>query len=187
MTRGEALAILDQYVTNINLKRHMFAVEACLRGYAKKFKEDENIWGLAGLLHDCDWEKHPDKHPQVIIADLRKRGADEKIIQAIASHGNNSPLYPTLKMEIRKSKLDHAIFACDELSGFIIACALVRPDRLDTLEAKSVLKKIKNTSFAKQVNREDIIKGAEELGIPLEEHITFVINILREIKSVFGF
>ncbi|OGG13950.1 hypothetical protein A3D77_03550 [Candidatus Gottesmanbacteria bacterium RIFCSPHIGHO2_02_FULL_39_11] len=187
MTRDEALKILDGYVTNINLEKHMFAVEASLRGYARKFGENEDMWGLAGLLHDADWEKYPDKHPQIIIADLKSRGTDGQIIQAIASHGNNSPHYPSLKMEARSSKLDHAIFACDELCGFIIACALIRPDRLDTLDSKSVLKKMKNKAFAKQVNREDIIKGAKELGIPLEEHISFVITCLKEIKSVFGF
>jgi len=186
-TREEALKILDEYVTNINLKRHMFAVEAVLRGYAKKFGEDENAWGIAGLLHDADWEKHPKVHPKVIIDDLRKRGVPEEIIHAIASHGNNSPDFPTNHMEPRESRLDHAIFASDEISGFVIACALVRPDRLNTLEASSVIKKMKDKGFARQVNRQDIIGGAEELGIPLQDHIAFVIDQLRPIKSVFGF
>lgn len=186
-SREEALEILDEYVDNINLKRHMYAVEAVMRALAAKFNEDQDKWGITGLLHDADWEKHPNEHPKVIVKKLREMGVDEEIAHAIAAHGDNSEQYGMDRFEERTSLLDKALFAADEISGFVVACALVRPDKLDSLEAKSVIKKMKDKGFAAQVNRDDITKGAEALGVPLEEHITLVIETLRTIKDVFGF
>ena len=169
----------------------MLAVEAACRFYAVKFgaaaigeprsisMEREEKWGTAGLLHDADWEKHPDKHPQGIIDDLRKRGVDEEIIHAISCHGNNFGLE-------RKSQLDHVLFACDEITGMITATALVRPTKLEGLEVKSVKKKMKDKDFAAGVNRADVVQGAEELGISLEEHIQNVITAMQEVKGDLG-
>jgi predicted hydrolase (HD superfamily) len=186
-SREDALKILDKYVDNINLKRHMFAVEASMRALAKKFGENEDKWGITGLLHDADWEKHPTEHPKVIVKELREAGVDEDIAHAIASHGDQRADSGEDRFEKRESLIDKALFAADEISGFVVACAIVRPDKLDTLETKSVMKKLKDKSFAAQVSREDINKGAEELGVPLEDHITLVIEALRGIKSEFGF
>lgn len=183
MTREEAIAILDEMVANENLKKHMYCVEASMRSYAKKFNEDEDKWGLAGLLHDADWEKYPEEHPKVIVERLKTKSIDENIINAIASHGNNNEQYGWDRFEQRKSLFDRTLFAVDELSGFIIACALVRPDKLDGLKAKSVKKKLKDKRFAAQVSRDDIYQGAEELGIELDEHINFVIASLDSIRS----
>jgi predicted hydrolase (HD superfamily) len=186
-TREEANKILDRYVDNVNLKKHMYAVEAVMRALAYKYKEDPNKWGITGLLHDADWEKHPTEHPKVIVKELREMGVEEDICHAIAAHGNNSDEYGHDRFETRDNLLDKALFASDEISGFVVACALVRPDKMETLEARSVIKKMKDKKFAAQVSREDIKNGAEDLGIPLEEHITLVINTLKSIKEVFGF
>jgi len=172
-------------VPNANLKKHMYCVEAVMRALAKKYQEDEEKWGIAGLLHDADWEKYPDEHPKVIIKKLREMGVEEEIVRAIASHGDNSEKYGE-RFEKRESLMDRALFASDEVSGFVIACALVRPNKLDDLEAKSVVKKLKDKSFAAQVSREDIRNGAEELGVDLSEHIQLVIETLRRIKKELG-
>ena len=199
-TRDQALKILDEFVDNQNLKRHMYAVEACMRTYAQKFDQDSKTvkkWAIAGLLHDADWEKFPKKHPTVIIEHLKKIDAEPGIIQAIASHGNNSPKDlihsdnspedPTNQFTPRKSLMDKVLFAVDEMSGFVIACALVRPDKLDSLEADSVIKKMKDKSFAAAVIREELEEGARDIGVGLKEHIELVIGALRRIKEVFGF
>ena len=184
-SRSEAVKILDDMVPNANLKKHMYCVEAVMRALAKKYQEDEEKWGIAGLLHDADWEKYPDEHPKVIIKKLREMGVEEEIVRAIASHGDNSEKYGE-RFEKRESLMDRALFASDEVSGFVIACALVRPNKLDDLEAKSVVKKLKDKSFAAQVSREDIRNGAEELGVDLSEHIQLVIETLRRIKKELG-
>lgn len=185
-TRDQALEILDEFVENENLKKHMYCVEACMRAYAKKFEKDIDQWGVTGLLHDADWEKYPDVHPKKILEKLKELDVDAEIIHAIASHGNNSEQYGLDRFEERKSLMDKVLFACDELSGFIIACALVRPNKLDDLKAKSVKKKLKDKSFAAQVNRDEIRQGAEELEVDISEHITFLIETLREIKKDLG-
>lgn len=179
MTRQEALDLLDTYINNDNLKRHMLAVEAVMRWYAQKYQQDVDAWRLAGLLHDADWEKHPDDHPKVIVADLRKRNVDESITHAISCHGNG------LGVE-RESLMDYALFACDEITGLITATALLRPDRLDGLEPRSVLKKMKDKKFAAGVNRDDLYQGAEELGLSLEEHMANVIGAMQEVRSSLG-
>ena len=186
-SREEALKILDSYINNANLKKHMFAVEAVMRALAKKFNEDEDKWGIAGLLHDADWEKHPNEHPKVIVNQLKEQGVDDDLVHAIAAHGNDSKEYGFGRFEKRESLIDKALFAADEISGFVIACALVRPDKLDSLEAPSVIKKMKDKGFAAQVSRDDIRNGAEGLEVPLEEHIQLVIDTLKGIKNVFGF
>lgn len=186
-TREQALKLLDEYVDNTNLKRHMYCVEASMRACARKFNQNEDEWGITGLLHDTDWEKHPNEHPKVITAKLRETGVDESICHAIASHGNNSAEMGEDRFEIRESLLDKALFACDEISGFVVACALPRPNKLDDLEPKSVMKKLKDKAFAAQVSRSDITEGAEELGVDLNEHIKLVIEAIRGIKSEIGF
>lgn len=154
----------------------MFAVEAAMRFYARKFNQDEEKWGIAGLLHDADWEKYPSEHPKVIMNDLEKRGADPEIIHAISCHGNNFGVK-------RESLLDHALFACDEITGLVNTTALVRPEKIDGLEAKSVRKKMKDPKFAAGVNRDDVKLGADELGITLDQHIANVISAMQGIKD----
>lgn len=182
-SREDALKFLTDMVENENLKKHMYCVEAVMRAYARKLSENEELWGIAGLLHDADWEKFPDDHPRVICERLREMNYDETMIHAIASHGNNSAQYGEDRFEIRASLFDKALFACDEISGFVVACARVRPTKLDDLEASSVIKKLKDKAFAAQVSREDITQGADELGIPMEEHIQFVIEAIKGIKD----
>lgn len=184
--REDAMKLLVEMVDNINLRKHMFCVEAVMRSYAKKYGEDVDKWGFAGLLHDADWGKYPDEHPKVIVKKLREMGVDEEICQAIASHGNDSEQYGFGRFEKRENLIDKALYACDEISGFVVACALVRPDKLDSLEAKSVIKKLKDKSFAAQVSREEIREGAEELGVELVEHVSFVIEALKAIRSELG-
>ena len=179
MIREEALKLLDSYVDSVNLKKHMLAVEAAMRFYAGKFNADPDKWGLAGLLHDADWEKHPDEHPKVIVKDLTERGVDPEIVHAISCHGNNFGIE-------RISQLDHALFACDEITGMITAVALVRPTRLEGLEVASVKKRMKDKSFAAGVNREDVMQGAAEIGTSLDEHIINVISAMQGIRAELG-
>lgn len=184
MGRDADLRLLDEYVQNIGLKRHMYAVEATLRGYARKFEQDEALWGTVGLLHDFDYERwpNPPDHPMQGSKILRARGYPEEVIYAILSHADYlADEHP------RKSLLDKSLYACDELSGFIVACALVRPERLEGLAAKSVRKKMKQVSFAAAVNREDIQRGAADLGVDLDEHIDFCVENLRPIAADLGF
>ncbi len=181
MTRAEALEILHEFTQNENLRKHAYAVEAAMRAYARKFGEDEEYWGNVGLLHDFDWEIHPalPDHPLKGGEILRERGVDEQMIQDIASHA------PDVGVP-RDTLVRKTLFAVDELTGFIVAVALVRPTRLEGLKAKSVRKKLKDKSFAAKVNREDIITGAEELGIDLSEHIQFVIEAMQDIGKELG-
>ena len=165
-----------------SLRKHMLAVEAAMRAYARRFGEDEEMWGITGLLHDMDYEKHPtpDEHPMVGVRELESRGYPEEVIHAIKGHAD----YLDVPRDTLMSK---TLYAVDELSGFIVACALVRPEGLENMKAKSVRKKMKQKSFAAAVNREDIVRGAEELGVDLNEHIEFVAYALRERSGELGF
>jgi putative nucleotidyltransferase with HDIG domain len=179
MDRPSALALMHEYVENVGLRRHMYAVEAAMRAYAKAWNEDEEKWGIVGLLHDFDYERYPQgpDHPVEGSKILRAKGVSEDVIYAILSHADYLTDYP------RVSKLDKALYACDELCGFLVACAYVRPNRFADLEAKSVRKKLKNLSFAAAVNRDDIQRGVADLGLDLDEHITFCIEALRSISD----
>lgn len=174
MQRNDAWDLVCEYTQSDSLRRHMLSVEIAMRAYAKKWGEDEERWGVVGLLHDFDYERWPDPpdHPLEGSKILAEKGVDEAIIYAIKSHADYLPDCP------RISKLDKALYACDELAGFITACAMVRPERLAGLKAKSVRKKMKQKSFAAAVNRDDIVNGAEDLGVELNEHIQFVIDAM---------
>jgi len=180
----DAQNLLDKYVKNKNLKRHCYAVESSMEAYAKKFANEGKIkpeeienWKIAGLLHDFDYEKFTEQHPKKGSETLKMEGWPEEIVHAVLSHSNYTGVP-------RQNLMEKTLYAVDELAGFIIACALVRPDRLDTLEAKSVIKKLKDEDFAEKINREEIRKGTEDLGVPLEEHINFVIDAIRGDKRI---
>ena len=181
VTRDRAWETLTRYTKSEALRRHALAVEASVRAYARKFGEDEELWGVTALLHDFDYEIHPtlDKHPQDGAPILREEGYPEVVIEGVLSHAEH------LAMP-RDTPLKKTLFACDELSGFIHACGLVRPDGIETLEPKSVKKKLKQPSFAAGVNRDDVYKGAEELGVELDDHIRFVIEAMRPIAGQLG-
>lgn len=166
--------LLHQYIKNENLRKHCYAVEACMRWYARRLNEDEEKWAAAGLLHDLDWEMYPDTHPNTAVPILEEAGYDKETIDAILGHA-----YPDRTNTPRESKLAKYLFACDEITGFITAYSLMKPGGMNDVEAKSIIKKMKDKAFARNVNRDDIKLGAEEIGIPLEEHITNVITILR--------
>src|SRR5262252_4140556 len=176
MNRDDAWRLLNEYTKSDSLLKHAMAVEAAVRGYARTFGENEDEWGIVGLLHDFDYERWPtpEDHPFRGCEILRERGYPEWVTRAILSHADYSGVP-------RESPLEKALWACDELAGFITAAALVRPSKsvLD-LEASSVVKRMKDKAFARAVPREDLRKGAEELGLPLDEHITNVIGFLRE-------
>jgi putative nucleotidyltransferase with HDIG domain len=181
VTRDRAWATLTRYTTSEALLRHALAVEAAVRAYARKLDGDEELWGAVALLHDFDYEIHPtlDRHPQDGAAILREEGYPEEVIEGVLSHANHLGLP-------RDTPLKKALFACDELAGFIHACGLVRPDGIETLEPRSVRKKLKQPSFASGVSREDVYEGAEQLGVELDEHIAFVIEALRPIAPQLG-
>ncbi|MGD0807884.1 MAG: HDIG domain-containing metalloprotein [Anaerolineales bacterium] len=182
MKREEALAIIHEFIKNYKLIRHMLAVEAAMRFYARKYGEDEELWGVVGLLHDFDWEIHPDleRHPQAGAAILRQRGVPEEIIRAVLSHADHTGVP-------RESRMEKALFACDELTGLITAVALVRPSRsLADLTASSVKKKWKDRAFAAGAKREEIESGAQELGVDLWEHVDNVILAMRPIAADLG-
>ena len=181
VTRDRAWETLTRYTQSVPLRRHALAVEASTRAYARRFGEDEELWGVTALLHDFDWEMHPtlDQHPQDGAPILREEGYPEEVIEAILSHAEH------LSMP-RDTPLKKTLFACDELSGFVHACGLVRPDGIETLEPKSVRKKLKQPSFAAGVHREEVYRGAEELGVELDDHIRFVIEALRPIAGELG-
>ena len=180
-TREQAWETLTKYTQSEALRRHALAVEAAVAAYARKFGEDEELWRVTALLHDFDYEMHPtlDQHPQDGAPILRAEGYPEEVVEGILSHAEHLGLP-------RDTLLKKTLFACDELSGFIHACGLVRPDGIETLEPKSVRKKLKQPSFASGVNRDDVYKGAEELGVELNEHIVFVIAALRPIAGELG-
>ena len=178
MTLPEARNILTDMTKSTSLLRHMRSIELVMTAYAEKFGENKEEWAIAGLLHDADYEAFPDRHPAVIVEKLRALG-EEKIAHAISAHYTkwNVP-YTNL--------LDKALLACDELTGFTIACCQVRPDGISTLEPKSVIKKLKDKGFAAKVERDEVYKGSELLGIELVDHITFIINVLRNNKEELG-
>lgn len=182
MARDADLALVREYTKNENLVRHMLAVEAAMRAYARKFGEDEEKWGSVGLLHDFDYERwpNPPDHPLQGSAILKERGYPDDVIYAIKSHADYLTDCP------RVSRLDKALYACDELCGFITASALVRPTRLVGLEAKSVRKKMKQASFAANVSRDDISRGAADLGVELDDHINFCITAMCTIANDLG-
>lgn len=174
--RETAFRLMCEYTQQEGLRRHMLSVECAMRAYAEKFEADQEKWGIVGLLHDFDYEQNPTapEHPLVGSKILQERGYPEDVIYAIKSHVDEVPDCP------RVSLMDKALFAVDELSGFITAVALVRPDGIKGMKSKSVRKKMKQKSFAEKVKREDIVSGAEDLGIELNEHIQFVIDALTE-------
>jgi len=187
MTRDEALALMHEYTASDALRKHMYAVELAMRAYARKYGEDEERWGLVGLLHDFDYERYPndahsptDEHPSFGVRLLRERGMADDLCRAILGHASYTGVP-------RDTLMARALFAVDELCGFLVACALVRPSKsLMDLEVKSVNKKLKDKAFARGVSRDDIAKGAEELGVPQEDHIRFVIEALRLDESRLG-
>jgi len=183
MNRKDALAIVEQYVSNENLIRHMLAVEAAMRFYAEKYEQDQELWGNTGLLHDFDWEIHPtlDEHPQAGAPILRENCVPEEIVRAILSHADHTDVP-------RETQMEKALYACDEITGLITAVALVRPSRsLDDLKVKSVKKKWKDRAFAAGADREEITRAAEEFEVELWEHVGNVILAMRRIGPELGF
>jgi predicted hydrolase (HD superfamily) len=181
-TRDEAYALMTEYTQSESLRKHMLAVEASVRGYARLWGENEADWGLAALLHDFDYERWPDQanHPFRGVEILTAKGYPEWLTRAILSHAEYSGV-------ARESRLEHTLYACDEMSGFVTAAALVRPSKsvLD-LEAASVAKRMKDKAFARAVSRDDLRRGAEEIGLPLEEHIANVIAFMRVEADALG-
>ena len=182
LSRDAAWALLTEWTTSESLRKHALAVEAAVRGYARKFGANEDEWGIVGLLHDFDYERYPtlDNHPFRGCEELQRRGYPEWVMRAILSHAQYSGVP-------RESSLEKSLFACDEMAGFVTAASLVRPSKsvLD-LEASSVIKRMKDKAFAKGVSRDDLRQGAEELGLPLDEHVTNVITFLRERADALG-
>jgi putative nucleotidyltransferase with HDIG domain len=179
-SREDAVKLLESWVENQGLRNHMRSVEVAVRAYARQFGEDEELWGLAGLLHDLDWEKHPDEHPLRAVDELRSLGYPDEVLHAILAHRSDFT-----KVE-PESKLDRTLVACDELTGLVTATALVRPTGIDDLRAKSVKKKMKDRAFAAGVDREDVRQGTERLGIDLDQHIQNVIDAMRGIGEELG-
>jgi putative nucleotidyltransferase with HDIG domain len=183
LDRDQAWRLLTEYTASESLRKHALAVEACMRAYARKLEPEQELkWSITGLLHDFDYEKHPSlqEHPFVGNKILEERGYPDEIRRAILSHADYSGVP-------RETPMQKALFACDELAGFITATALVKPSKsLAEVDAKSVRKKMKDKAFARSVSREDIIKGAEELGVELEDHIAFCIEAMRQIAPELG-
>ncbi len=178
ISRTEARQILESMTQSASLLRHMRTVELVLEAYAEKLGEDKDEWALAGLLHDADYEPFPEQHPKVIVEKLRNLG-EEKVSHAISAHYTKWGVpYET--------NLDKALLACDELTGFIVACAQIRPEGISTLEPMSVIKKLKDKNFAAKVDREEVYKGAEMMGVELADHIGFIIEVLRKNKGELG-
>jgi putative nucleotidyltransferase with HDIG domain len=180
--REEAWALLTDWVQSESLRRHCVAVETAMRAYAGRDGADVELWGVTGLLHDADYERYPDLetgHPRMIIAELERRDAPPEMVRAIASHAEALGVS-------RDSPLERTLYAVDELSGFLIACAMVRPERLAGLTPKSVKKKLKQPSFAAAVNRDEVRRGAEELGVDFDEHVTFVTGALEANAAALG-
>jgi putative nucleotidyltransferase with HDIG domain len=185
ISREEGWNLLAEWVSSESLRRHCLAVEAAMAAYAARLGGDEELWGVTGLLHDADYERFPDMddtekgHPRSIMAELERRDAPPEMVRAIASHADfmDTP---------RESEMERALFACDELSGFLLACAYVRPEGIRGLSPKSVKKKLKQPSFAAAVNREDVRNGADELGIDFDEHVAFVVAALEERAGELG-
>ena len=182
MDRATANLVVEEHVESDSLRRHLFAVETCMRAYARKEGEDEETWGIAGLLHDFDWEvcPTPKSHPTFGAEILRARGFPEEIVRAVLSHGNHTGI-------ARETMMEKALFACDELSGFVTAVALVRPTKsLSDTKVSSVKRKMKDKAFAKSVSRDDMRQGAAELGVELDDLISFVIEALKPAAPQLG-
>ncbi len=181
MTYSDALSLMQEYTQTDSLRKHMYAVESAMRAYAKKFGQDEELWAIVGVLHDFDYEKYPDApdHPVKGSEILKERGYSEEIRKTILSHAD----YTNVPRDTQMAK---CLFACDELCGFIIACSVVRPNKIADLEVSSVKKKMKDKAFARNVSREDIQKGVAELGIPLDDHIRFVIDAMKADAARLG-
>jgi len=183
--RDTAWCLLTEFTQSESLRKHALAVEACMRAYARKFAastDEENVWGIVGLLHDFDYEKYPslEDHPYNGNEILKERGYPEEIRKAIMSHAEYTGV-------TRDTPMEKALFACDELAGFITAVALIKPGKsLAEVDTKSVRKRMKDKAFARKVNRDDIVNGAAELGVDLEEHITFCIEALKPIADKLG-
>jgi len=183
-TRDDAYALMTGHVKNENLQKHMLSVEVAMRFYARKYGQDEELWAITGLLHDCDYEEFPDlhQHTQVSAQWLRDGRYDDRIIYAILAHNDlNQATHP------RSDLLSKALYACDEITGMVTATALVRPNKsILGLEVSSVRKKMKSKGFAAGVNREDVLQGAAELGVDLDEHIAFVIQAMSSVAETLG-
>ena len=180
LSRGEAWSLFCEWTQSPSLRKHALAVEAAMRAYARRFGEDEELWGVVGLLHDLDYERHPDPetgHPRVAMDKLERMGQPPELIRAIASHADYLGVS-------RDSRLEKTLYAVDELSGFVMACAYVRPHGIAGLAPKSVRKKMKQASFAAAVDRADLREGAEHLGVDFDEHVEFVIAALTERADV---
>jgi putative nucleotidyltransferase with HDIG domain len=176
VSRPEAWDLLTEWVSSPSLRRHMLAVEAAMRAYAPRFDGDVELWGATGLLHDLDYERYPsleDGHPRYALRELEQRGYPPELIRAVASHADFMGVP-------RETPMEKTLYAVDELSGFILACAYVRPQRLEGMTPKSVRKKLKQPSFAAAVNRDELTRGAEELGVDFDEHLTIVIGALAD-------
>lgn len=181
-TREQAIVLLHEWVRNVNLRKHCYAVEAAMRAYAAKHGEDVDRWGLTGLIHDFDWERHPtaELHPMKGVEVLRAAGWPEDICRAVLGHATYSGVP-------RDTLMARTLFACDELSGFLVACALVTPEKkLASVAVDSVRRKMKSAGFAKNVKREDIVDGASELGVDLDEHIVFTRDAMLTIAGELG-
>ena len=182
MNRDDAFELVNEYVKDAGLVRHMLAVEIAMRAYARKLGENEDTWGIIGLLHDFDYERYPNPpdHPLRGAEILRQRGYPDEVIYAILSHADYLPDYPRVHL------VDKALYACDELAGFITAAALVRPAGITDLSAASVKKKMKSKGFARTVNRDDIDRGAADFGVDLTEHIQFCIDAMKPLAEELG-
>src|SRR5215210_533157 len=175
-TREEAWALVTEWTQSESLRKHMLGVEAAMRAYARRFGEDEELWGVTGLLHDLDYERHPDLetgHPRIGLRELEARGYPPELVRAVASHADRLGVS-------RDSPMEKTLYAVDELSGFIMACAYVRPTGIHGLTPKSVKKKMKTPAFAAAVDRDELREGAEQLGVDFDEHVAFVIAALEE-------
>lgn len=187
LSRDDALTLMQEHTQSPSLRQHMLAVEAAMRAYAVKLGGDPDAWGVVGLLHDFDYERYPndahsptEEHPSWGVRLLRERGLPEESCQAILGHASYTGVP-------RTTSLAHALFAVDELCGFLVACALVRPSRsFQDLEVSSVKKKLKDKAFARGVNRDEVRQGADELGVPFDDHVTFVIAALRPVEGALG-
>ena len=176
ISREEAWNLLCEWVQSSSLRRHVLAVEAAMRAYARAQGEDEEIWGVTGLLHDLDYERYPDLetgHPRMAMAELEARGYPPEVVRGVASHADFLGVP-------RETPMEKTLYAVDELSGFLLACAYVRPEGIHGLTPKSVKKKLKQPSFAAAVNRDEVVRGAQELGVDFDEHVRFVIAALEE-------
>jgi putative nucleotidyltransferase with HDIG domain len=185
-TRDEAWELVCEWTESDSLRKHMLAVETAVRAYARRFDEDEETWAIAGLVHDLDYERYPDLetgHPRHGVEELRRRGYSGEVIHAVQGHADFMGVP-------RETRLDKALFACDELAGFITACAYVRPEGIAGMKTKSVKKKLKQPSFAAAVNRDDVYRGAEELepesGLDFDQHVQFVIDAMAEKADELG-